>query len=75
MKRLLCRPLDIKLRKRMVQCFLWSMLTWTLKEKEERRLLAFEVLEGVGEKRVVLDIIKGRRQVGGDTVCSKLKVM
>ncbi|KAJ4445717.1 hypothetical protein ANN_12402 [Periplaneta americana] len=43
-----CGPLEKELRKRLVKCFVWSVVlyeaeTWTLRRNEEKRLEAFEM--------------------------------
>jgi ribosomal protein S10 len=48
MKRILCGPLSLELRKRLAKCFVWSVLlygaeTWTLREYEKKKLEAFEM--------------------------------
>ena len=43
-----CRPLEKELRKRLVKCFMWSVVLyvaeiWTLRRNEQKRLEAFEM--------------------------------
>ena len=43
-----CRPLEKELWKRLVRCFVWSVVlygaeTWTLRQNEQERLEAFEL--------------------------------
>ena len=43
-----CGPLENELRKRLVECFVWSVVfygaeTWTLRRNEQKRLEEFEM--------------------------------
>ena len=43
-----CGPLEKELRKRLVKCFVWSVVlygaeTWTLRRNEQKQLEAFEM--------------------------------
>ena len=45
---ILCEPLEKELRKRLVKCFVWSVVlygaeTWTLRRNEQKQLEAFEM--------------------------------
>ena len=82
-----CGPLEKELRKRLVKCFVWSVVlygaeTWTLRLNEQKQLEAFEmwvwrrmervkwtykiknvvVLKGVGEGRIMLELIRKRKR-------------
>ena len=77
-RRLLCGPLEKELRKRLVKCYIWSVLlygaeTWSLRKEEIKRIEAMEMwlwrrMEGVRwEDRVtneeVLKRVGEKRQV------------
>lgn len=47
-RQLLCSKLDLKLRKRLAKCFVWSVAlygaeTWTMRKEDERRIEALEM--------------------------------
>ena len=55
--RLFCGPLEKELRKRLVKCFVWSVVlygveTWTLRRNEQLQLEAFEMWEWRRMERV-----------------------
>ena len=87
-----CGPLEKGLRRRLVKCFVWSVVlygaeTWTLRRNEQKRLEAFDmwiwrrkergkwtdkmknavVLETVGVGRIMVELIKKRKEIGWET--------
>ena len=85
-RNIFCGALQKELRKRLVKCFVWSIVlygagTWTLRRNEQNQLEAFEmwvwrrmervkwrqdknavVLERVGERRTMLELIRKRKR-------------
>ena len=61
-RRLLCGLLDIKLRRKTVKCFVWTMLlyvaeTWTLRKEEEIR---YTGLRDMDVKKDIKGVLEGR---------------